>query len=185
VRAVVPPAGTPVDAEDMPAVLWFDVNGTKLVMYARHEQAYDPETESGRLTVWVGCPAQYIAEIEADHDFAPADAAAYLQAGGISSVGAEVYIGPGDKSGPGPGYQEWTPQTDRCIAMVLEPKRGREHQERLTMWAETDDGRVDLYRGVLPCRCPDYPDETVDEPWIYVRQGRQIVYTATQQGLPE
>ena len=134
--------------------------------------------------MWIGCPWEYVEEIEADHPFGAEDAAAYLAEAGITSVGAEVYVGPGDKSGPGPGYQEWTSATDRCVAMVLEPERGREHMERLTAWAETDEGQVPLYRGVLPCRCPDYPEESVDEDWTYVLDGKTVIYAADQHGLP-
>ena len=186
IHAVVPPEGSVEQTEQWPAAEWAKVNDTIFVIYAKHLSSYDPDEETGEFAVWVGCPWQYIERIEKDHPFGAADAAKYLAEAGVKAVKAEMYIGPGDKSGPAPGYQAWTPQTDRCVAMVFAPDRGGNGlMKRLSIWAEMEDGtRQFLYRGPTKCYCPRYPDETAEGNWIGVTMDKQTYFVVDQWGLP-
>jgi hypothetical protein len=97
-----------------------------------------------------------------------------------------MYIGPGDKSGPAPGYQAWTAQTDRCVAMVFAPERGGNGlMKRLYIWAEMEDGTKEfIYRGPTTCYCPKYPEETPEDDWIRVTIDKQQNFVVDQWGLP-
>ena len=189
--ATVPPEGSVPETEQWPECIWWDVNGTQLVMYAKHLEGYNSETTGGKFAVWVGPPLAYIREVEKQHAYGPADAAAYLSDGEITAVSAQMYVGPGDKWGEAPGYAAWTPTADRCKVCVLEAKNSgtRHHGIRVSLWAETqrkpnDKGKVYLYRGMLDCICPTYPDPGPTAPWIRVVSGGQTIHVVDQWGLP-
>lgn len=184
IRAVVPPEGSAPETDQWPACVWAAVGEAKLVVYAKHETGFDPETQKGKLVVWVGPPQQYIDEIAEDHEYGPADAAAYLNAAGIECVKADVYIGPGDKVGDPDGYEPWTSANDRCTVATIEPGKHKTEFPRLRVWAETPDGEQYIYRGTITCYCPQYPEEEPEDPWIYVTVGKEDKYVVDQWGLP-
>lgn len=182
--AVVPPAGSVPETKQWPAALWFDVNGTPLVLYAKHLSGYNEDTGKGKLMVWVGPPQQYIDEVNADHPYGPADAAKYLNNAGINSVQANIFNGLGNRWEPAFGYQEWNSRTDKCVVGMMMAGKPQ-LLWRPSIWANTSKGKVWLYRGTtMVCFCPNYPKETPTDNWITVEHGQYTLCEVDQWGLP-
>ncbi len=185
ISAFVPPERSARETPQWPAALWSTVGDGKLVVYARHETGYNSLAKKGNFIVWCGPPPQYIEACRRNGGYGDDEAWEYLKLLGVRSVEAEMYIGPGDKSGPAPGYSPWRMGANRCVAMLFQPDNGTTLMKRLTIWANmADDEKVFIYRGPCQCTCPEYPDGKPDGDWIRVSMGGSDYWKVDQWGLP-
>lgn len=187
VPAVVPPAGTVPETDQWPAAAWLDINDVPFVIYAKHLDGYNPETEQGKFAVWLSVPPEHRRNIEQTRPFTAADAHAYLRSAGVNSLTAELYVGPGDRwGGTPPGSEAWTSTTDRLLVAVVEPAQGFQQLPAFGLMRILADGNQ-LRRLRITCRCPRYDDgqgRTDGEEWIAWRIGSQV-FKVDQWGLPD
>jgi len=186
----VPPEGSVPETDQWPLVSWFEYEGVQFGIYAKHIDGYNPDTGAGHFEVWISAPPQYIAEVEQDHPFGPADANEYLSRTGHSSMVAQFYEGPGDYYIEPVGYEPWTSSTDRLLLTVLEapnngvaPKAFALHE----VYLGSLSGPMVMGGHVL-CFCPNYEHgESVasGEEWIYYLDVRDTSKVKCDQwGLP-
>jgi len=190
INAYVPPTDQVPDSDQWPEVGWFEHEGVRFVMYARHVTGYDPDSQSGHFEVWVGPPKEHIAEVERRHPYGPSDAAAYLARTGFDRMVARFYVGPGDKYVDPQGYAPWTKRTDRLVVSTYRPANGKLvpkafalHEIRLG----GSDGPL-LTALHVTCTCPNYErgkGRPLSEQWIgFRKRGSNKPVMVDQWGLP-